>query len=296
MFLPFICCFSVLLELSTSFYGQLACSLWPRAPAAAPRLNPTDLSAFVELFGSSLPCCNSVPWLLGGAGRTSFWNSVAAAAEGSLLQRALADNCALAEEMGGVAIARRPWAGQVAAALASVDVGVSLAAPAAVSVKEVAAAGEDAFLAQLSDARGSKVKEYVAVTGAGTDNLSLPAYLAAIPQRSRRRALTQLRCGSHWLVEETGRWLRLQGSGRLCPHCPGRGALTMWRMLRTPSCTAPAQRLFGASLRSCSRDLVNLWPHGGGAESVACGCIGMLLPCRVFSEGFVEFWKELVRG
>ena len=38
-----------------------------------------------------------------------------------------------------MAIARRPWAGQVAAALASVGVGVSLAAPA-----EVAASGEDA--------------------------------------------------------------------------------------------------------------------------------------------------------
>ena len=123
-----------------------------------------------------------------------------------------------------MAIAHRPWAGQVAAALASVGVGVSLAAPAAVSVKEVAADGEDAFLAQLSDARGSKVKEYVAVTGAGTDNLSLPAYLAAIPQRSRRRALTQLRCGSHWLAEETGRWLRLQRSDRLCPHCLTEGA------------------------------------------------------------------------
>ena len=52
----------------------------------------------------------------------------------------------------------------MAAALASVGVGVSLAVPAAVSVKEVAAAGEDAFLAQLAEARGSKVKEYVAVT------------------------------------------------------------------------------------------------------------------------------------
>ena len=106
----------------------------------------------------------------------------------------------------------------MAAALASVAVGVSLAAPAAVSVKEVAAAGEDAFLAQLADACGSKVKEYVAVTGAEADSLSLPAYLVAIPQRSRRRALTQLCCGSHRLAEETGRWLRLQRSDRLCHH------------------------------------------------------------------------------
>ena len=112
----------------------------------------------------------------------------------------------------------------MAAALASVGVGASLAAPAAVSVKEVAAAGEDAFLAQLADARGSKVKEYVAATGAGSDSLSLPVCLAAIPQRSRRRALTQLLCGSHWLAEEMGRWLRLQRSVHLCPHCLMEGA------------------------------------------------------------------------
>ena len=113
---------------------------------------------------------------------------VVCSADCSRLRRALGDNCALAEEMGGVATARRPWAGQVAAALASVGVEFSLTAPAAVSVKEAAAAGEDAFLAQLADARSSKVREYVAVTGAGADSLSLPAYLAAIPQRSMRRA------------------------------------------------------------------------------------------------------------
>ena len=36
--------------------------------------------------------------------------------------------------------------------------------------------------------------------------------------------MTQLRCGSHWLAEETGRWLRLQRSDRLCPHCLAEGA------------------------------------------------------------------------
>ena len=65
-----------------------------------------------------------------------------------------------------MAIACRPWAVQVAVALAIVGVEVSLTASAAVSVKKVAAAGEEA---QLADARGSKVREYVAITGAGAD-------------------------------------------------------------------------------------------------------------------------------
>ena len=120
------------------------------------------------------------------------------------------------------------------------------------SVKEVAAAGEDAFLAQLADARGSKVKEYVAVTGAGADNLSLPAYLTAIPQRSRRRALTQLRCGSHWLAEETGRWLRLRRSDRLCPHCLAEGAYHVEDVAHA-ILHCPRAAALRASLRSCSR-------------------------------------------
>ena len=127
-----------------------------------------------------------------------------------------------------MATARRPWAEQVAAALTSVGVGISLTALEAVSAKEVAAAGKDAFLAQLADMRSSKVREYVAVTGrggAGANSLSLPAYLAAIPQRSRRRALSQLRCGSHWPAEETGRWLQVQRNDRFVPSLPGGGRL-----------------------------------------------------------------------
>ena len=58
----------------------------------------------------------------------------------------------------------------------------------------------------------------------GRASLSLPAYLAAIQQRSRQRALTQLRCGSHWLAEETGRWVRLQRNDRMCPHFRTEGA------------------------------------------------------------------------
>ena len=98
----------------------------------------------------------------------------------------------------------------------------------------------DGFLAQLADARSSKVREYVAVTRGMADSLSLPAYLAAIPQRSRRRALTQQRCGSHWLAEETAAGCGCSAT-TACALIAERRALAMWRMLRTPSCTAPGQ-------------------------------------------------------
>ena len=61
--------------------------------------------------------------------------------------------------------------------MASVGVGVSLAAQAEVA--------EDAFLAQEADTRGSKIRENVAVTGAGAVSLSLPAHLAHLPLRDR---------------------------------------------------------------------------------------------------------------
>ena len=48
-------------------------------------------------------------------------------------------------------IARCPWAGQVAAALASVGVEVSLTALASVSVKEVAAAGSSNLICYIND-------------------------------------------------------------------------------------------------------------------------------------------------
>ena len=41
----------------------------------------------------------------------------------------------------------------------------------------------------------------------------------SVRERRRREALAQLRTGSHWLAEETGRWSRLSREQRICPHC-----------------------------------------------------------------------------
>ncbi len=52
--------------------------------------------------------------------------------------------------------------------------------------------------------------------------MPLPAaYLGAVRQRSRRVSLAQLRMGSYWLAEETGRWERVPCAQRTCPHCQG---------------------------------------------------------------------------
>jgi hypothetical protein len=47
------------------------------------------------------------------------------------------------------------------------------------------------------------------------------AYLTAVRERSKRAALAQLRTGSHWRAEETGRWDKTPSEQRLCSHCGG---------------------------------------------------------------------------
>jgi hypothetical protein len=42
-----------------------------------------------------------------------------------------------------------------------------------------------------------------------------------VRQRRQREALAQLRTGSHWGAEETGRWARVPREQRCCPHCSG---------------------------------------------------------------------------
>ena len=43
-------------------------------------------------------------------------------------------------------------------------------------------------------------------------------YLDAVRRRQDREALAQLRTGSHWGAEETGRWTRRPREQRVCPH------------------------------------------------------------------------------
>ena len=43
-------------------------------------------------------------------------------------------------------------------------------------------------------------------------------YLEAV-RRRQQEALAQLRTGSHWGAEETGRWEHQPREARICPHC-----------------------------------------------------------------------------
>jgi hypothetical protein len=57
-----------------------------------------------------------------------------------------------------------------------------------------------------------------------------------VRERRRREALAQLRTGSHWGAEETGRWARprVPREQRMCPHCAGGGEDVSHIVLKCP--------------------------------------------------------------
>jgi hypothetical protein len=80
----------------------------------------------------------------------------------------------------------------------------------------------------------SKLQHYTqGVCGGTLDAASLgtrAAYLTVVRERSRRAPLAQLRTGSHWGAEETGRWDKTPPEQRLCSHCGG-GVETVQHMI-----------------------------------------------------------------
>ncbi|EFN51386.1 expressed protein [Chlorella variabilis] len=100
--------------------------------------------------------------------------------------------------------------------------------PAPVDLGELGEAAQRRQLAQLQEALakgGASRLEHYVHNVVGALNLA-PAmfgqretYLDAVRRRQDREALAQLRTGSHWGAEETGRWTRRPREQRVCPHC-----------------------------------------------------------------------------
>ena len=143
-----------------------------------------------------------------------------AAAEGGLLRRALSATCELA-----AAGYQQCWAAQVAAGLAAVGLPLDLqqpCPPARAALRDACwARQQDLLMAAAHREGASRLQHYVFGTcGGDLSNLgSTQQYLCAVRERRRRQALAQLRTGSHWGAEETGRWKRVPCEQRVCPHC-----------------------------------------------------------------------------
>ncbi|KAL4855790.1 Retrovirus-related Pol polyprotein from type-2 retrotransposable element R2DM [Chlorella vulgaris] len=158
-----------------------------------------------------------------------LWNLAVTAEQSSLLWQAVTASVALAGAPGHRIPARQPWAQQLAAALAAMGVQLDLHQPQPVCKAAVQSACSAWQLKQLQDAAtregASKLQHYTQGVWGGTlDTASLgtrAAYLTVVRERSRRAPLAQLRTGSHWGAEETGRWDKTPPEQRLCSHCSG---------------------------------------------------------------------------
>ena len=154
-----------------------------------------------------------------------LWNRVLEQPQDSLLQQALNASCNLAD--GSQTAARQSWAEQLAAGMAAVGMPLDLEQPASIDLKQLAACMRERQVAQLLAAAGregaSRLQHYVTgVCGGGVDSESVAQqqpYLREVRERHRREALAQLRTGSHWGAEETGRWQRVPREQRTCQHC-----------------------------------------------------------------------------
>jgi hypothetical protein len=92
-----------------------------------------------------------------------------------------------------------------------------------VNVKSVRDNLHKAFLQSVSDSRSSMTLSYLKITGALNCATYGPAvHLQAVQHNRCRRALTQLRTGSHWLRIATALWAPgkpLERHERLCRRC-----------------------------------------------------------------------------
>jgi hypothetical protein len=155
-----------------------------------------------------------------------LWNRLLAQPPDSLLRRALGASLALALEAPAGQLARRPWAGQLAEAMAGIGMPLDLQQPAPIGRKALERCGLEHHLRQLGDAAtregASKLRHYVEHVRGGrleAECYGRVQYLDVVRERGRREALAQLRTGSHWGAEETGRWTGVAREQRVCPHC-----------------------------------------------------------------------------
>jgi hypothetical protein len=118
-------------------------------------------------------------------------------------------------------LAKQPWAAQVKRVLSEVGVPCPWEGPEGTRIGDLSEALLERHIASYATA-SVKVQRYMEVVWGGSipvDGYMPAAYLQEIPERRRRLRLAQLRTGSSWLREETGRWERLARDQRPCPHC-----------------------------------------------------------------------------
>jgi hypothetical protein len=167
------------------------------------------------------------PLALRWAKRTvKFYNRVVRLPPENLLHCALKSTCDLARGPAGSGLlSRRPWAAQLDAALRQWGMQLDLENPQPISVSRLCDTWEEWYLSATREQTGTKTHHYFHQVRGGlpTAEYIIPPYLTELPRYGQRVRLSQLRVGSHWLREETGRWERLERDERVCPSCAAVG-------------------------------------------------------------------------
>jgi hypothetical protein len=232
-------------------YGAEVWGLQLAAAAAADKGNTSCAAQRLHLafFRMQLGVSQATPAavVLAEAGERPLWmrwlqrgakllNRCLQAAEGSLLQQAVAASCSLA-----AAGAQRCWAAQLHAGMTAVGLQLDLQRPEPVGrapLRDACWARQAAMLQEAASQEGaSRVQHYVLGTCGG---LLPPASLGCrhpvfrlVRERQRRQAYMQLRTGTHWGAEETGRCQRprVPREQRVCPHCSSGAIETVQHMV-----------------------------------------------------------------
>ena len=159
-----------------------------------------------------------------------FWNSLLRQPPSSLDRQALAASIALAAAAPEASSMPDPWAGwaaQLTSAVRAVGVDFDPAQLQPLSQQQVLDAALNQYLrrvaaaAEDAEAHRKLHHHFVTVRGGGLDARSYTpaAYVPAVPSRVWRQALAQLRTGSHWGAEESGRHSGVARHQRTCQQC-----------------------------------------------------------------------------
>ena len=147
-----------------------------------------------------------------------YWNRLVRLDDERLAKLAFLRNLELSGLAAGQREATAPWAGQVHLFLSATGTVCDLEHPCEVDVKGIVSALE---CRHLESELGPKSLQYVANVGTLDRHCyTTPAvYLQMVTNWPARKRLAQLRTGSHWLAEETGRWAGQSREQRHCQRC-----------------------------------------------------------------------------
>ena len=152
-----------------------------------------------------------------------YWNRLVEMGEERLVKQAFLASAELARALAqrNPTSTIKPWAGQVASFLASLNLPHDLSDPQSVDIKAAVEHLQCCYLAEVTGSVSPKVQQYLQVRPLAVETASYTpaAYLQAVGGWRQRQAVAQLRTGSSWLAVETGRHEGSERVDRVCQRC-----------------------------------------------------------------------------